>query len=57
MIFSNKSVTWHDPVNAAKYLSDYDLRQKEYLILQRNHLGCTQFQNMAEYIAAAHIAA
>ena len=25
MIFPIKSVTWHDPVNAAKYLSDSDL--------------------------------
>jgi len=35
MIISNKSVIWHEPVNAAKYLSDSELRQEELSISKR----------------------
>lgn len=37
MIFPNKSVTWHDPVDAAKYLSDFDLRQMEFLLVDHHN--------------------
>ena len=52
MIFPNKSVTWHDPVHAAKYLSDYDLRQRSCPFVNQNgpeysdrkiHIKCELF--------------